>query len=321
VIIALLSLALTGIPLVTTLGYTAAIVVAIAVAVATTLLPALLSLLGVHVNALRLPMMKVHHDERPGAWQRWARFVSDHPWPALAVGVVVLLVLAAPLRYLHLGQTDVGALPKDTQARQAYDAMSKGFGSGSSGPMLVSVKLSKPATNDQKQLDSVKKQQSDQQAKQQKQAQSQVTKTAQQLESQGVPPQQAQAQAQQQVSAQQKTQQSKQSGKEAKTKQQEKFLASKASDPRLQQLRTDMQKAPGAKSVTQPLVNKDGSAAVYTLRSANPPSSRKTEDLVNTVRNTVIPKDTKARGCPLTSAAPRPATSTWPSRSAQSCRS
>jgi putative drug exporter of the RND superfamily len=296
VIIALLSLALTGIPLVTTLGYTAAIVVAIAVAVATTLLPALLSLLGVHVNALRLPMMKAHHDERPGAWLRWARFVSDHPWPALAVGVVVLLALAAPLRYLHLGQTDVGALPKDTQARQAYDAMSKGFGSGSSGPMLVSVKLSKPATNDQKQLDSVKKQQSDQQAKQQKQAQSQVTKTAQQLESQGVPPQQAQAQAQQQVSAQQKTQQSKQSGKEAKTKQQEKFLASKASDPRLQQLRTDMQKAPGAKSVTQPLVNKDGSAAVYTLRSANPPSSRKTEDLVNTVRNTVIPKDTKGQG-------------------------
>ena len=46
VIIALLSLAVAGIPLVTTLGYTSAIVVLIAVTAATTLLPAILGLLG-----------------------------------------------------------------------------------------------------------------------------------------------------------------------------------------------------------------------------------------------------------------------------------
>ena len=88
VIIALLSLAVAGIPLVTTLGYTSAIVVLIAVTAATTLLPAILGLLGPRVNALPLPGMRAHHDERPHGWQRWARFVADHPWPAVLAGVV-----------------------------------------------------------------------------------------------------------------------------------------------------------------------------------------------------------------------------------------
>src|SRR5215213_6744878 len=72
VIIALLSLALAGIPLVTTLGYTAAVVVLIAVMGAITLMPAILGLLGPRVNALPLPGMRAHHDERPHGWQRWA---------------------------------------------------------------------------------------------------------------------------------------------------------------------------------------------------------------------------------------------------------
>ena len=112
VIIALLSLALAGIPLVTTLGYTAAIVVLIAV------------LGGDHADAGPARPARpadqraaaaghagTHHDERPHGWQRWARLVADRPWPALVAGVVVLAVLARPLRKLHLGQTDVGALP------------------------------------------------------------------------------------------------------------------------------------------------------------------------------------------------------------------
>ena len=92
------------------------------------------------------------------------------------------------------------------------------------------------------------------------------------------------------MSAQQKPNQ------EAQAKQQEKFLESTASDPRLQTLRKDMQKTKGVKSVTEPLVNKSGSAAVFTLVSTSPPSSRATEDLVDHLRDDVIPKDTKGNG-------------------------
>jgi uncharacterized membrane protein YdfJ with MMPL/SSD domain len=159
VIIALLSLAAAGIPLVTTLGYTAAIVVIVAAAAATTLLPAMLGLIGLSINRLRLPGMRLHHDQRPHGWARWAAYVGSHPWPALIVGLVVLLVLAAPVRSLHLGQTDNGALPKDTQSCQSYDMMSEGFGPGSNGPMLVAVSLDKPAHNDQADFDKLRDQQ------------------------------------------------------------------------------------------------------------------------------------------------------------------
>ena len=155
-IIALLSLAAAGIPLVTTLGYTAAIVVVVVASAATTLLPAILGLIGLWINRLRLPGLRVHQDQRPHGWARWAAFVGSHPWAALIVGIVVLLVFAAPVRSLHLGQSDNGTLPKDTQSRQSYDMMAEGFGPGSNGPMRIAVSLSKPALNDQADLDKLR---------------------------------------------------------------------------------------------------------------------------------------------------------------------
>jgi RND superfamily putative drug exporter len=179
-----------------------------------------LGLLGPKVNALKLPGLRHQADAKPHGWRRWAMFVANHPFPAIAVALVILVVLAVPIRNLHLGQTDNSALPKDTQTRQSYDAISKGFGPGTNGPMLVAVSLSKPAQNGQKQP---------------------------------------------------------------------------ASDPRLQGLKSDMEKTPGVKSVTQPLVNSSGSAAVYTVISDYAPSSIKTEDVVKDLRDNTIPKATKGQ--------------------------
>jgi len=286
VIIALLSLIVAGIPLVTTLGYTAAIVVLIAVVAATTLLPTVLSLLGTRINAVKIPGLKHQHDRKPHGWRRWALFIARHPWPSMGVAIAILVVLAIPIRNLHLGQTDNGALPKDTQTRKSYDAICKGFGCGQNGPMLVAVSLSKPAQNDQKQLDDVEQQQKDDQKKQQ----DDITKETQQLVAEGVPQDQAQKQAT--ADAQKKAPSQAQ---QDQTKQQEDFLKTTASDPRLQDLRTDMEKTSGVKSVTQPLVNDSGSAAVYTVISDYAPSSRKTEDVVNDLRDNTIPKATKGQ--------------------------
>jgi RND superfamily putative drug exporter len=145
VIIALLCLFAAGIPLVATLGYTAAIVVFIAMLAAITLLPAILTLLGTSINRLRLPGLSAHQDERPHGWARWARFVADNPWPMLLSGLAVLIVLAIPVLKLTLGQPDNSQLPTDTQTRQSYDQMAKGFGVGSNGPALIAVSLQRPA--------------------------------------------------------------------------------------------------------------------------------------------------------------------------------
>jgi RND superfamily putative drug exporter len=288
VTIALVSLMAAGIPLVTTLGYTSAIAVVVAVIGAITLLPAILSLLGVRINSLKLPGHQAKHDDRPHGWARWARFVVDHPTPSLLAGLALLLVLAIPVFSLTLGQEDNGSLPKDTQSRKSYDLLSEGFGAGTNGPILVAVDLKQPAQNNQKQLNQVKQQQAAQQA----QEQASVQQLTQQLIAQGVPPDQAQQEATQQ--AQQEATQ-KNAPSQAQVKQQEEFLSSPASDPRLVNLRKDMQKTNGVQSVSLPLVNKQGTSAVYTVIATTAPSAEATTNLINRLRDDVIPKATKGQ--------------------------
>jgi RND superfamily putative drug exporter len=284
VIVALVSLAVVRIPLVSTLGFSAAIMVAVAVAAAVTLLPALLGAVGHHIDSVRMPWAhKLRGDVKPHGWMSWGKFVAHRPVPSAIVAIVLLGILAAPILDLYLGQQDDGSLPKDMTARQSFDALSTGFGAGANGPFLISVDLSKkPAKADQNQIDQI-----NQQEKQQKQkAQNQADQQEQQLEAQGMPPDQAQAQVQPQLNKQldQITQQADDQKQKAENP---------ATDPRLQDLRDDLKKAKGVHSVTQPDVNGKGTAAVMSLQPTTAPADQKTSALVGTLRDDVIPKADK----------------------------
>ena len=146
VVIALVTLLIAGIPLVTSLGYASALAVITAVLAALTLLPAVLSLIGPHIDSGRLPSFMRPKPKQPGHgfWAGWSRFVTGHPWMAMGAATILLVPLIIPLRALDLGQEDIAATPKDTQERQAYDLLAKGFGPGFNGPLLIAVAL-KPA--------------------------------------------------------------------------------------------------------------------------------------------------------------------------------
>jgi putative drug exporter of the RND superfamily len=145
VVIALCSLAFAGIPLVSTLGFTAAIAVVIAVAAAATLLPAMLGALGPRIDSLRVQFGDAHPDDRkPHGWMRWARGVAARPWRSAIAALAILVVLALPIFQLELGQNDISALPRSTTARQAYDSLTKGFGPGVNGPLLIASKFQNP---------------------------------------------------------------------------------------------------------------------------------------------------------------------------------
>jgi RND superfamily putative drug exporter len=275
VVIALLSLFFAGIPLVTTLGYTAAIAVVVSVLAATTLLPALLGALGPRIDSLRVTLGRTHPDDhQPHGWARWARGVSRRPWRSLVAGILVLAVLSTPVFGLRLGQNDVSALPEETTARQAYDAMSQGFGGGANGPLLVAAELGSPAKPDQKNLKKVDDQQ--------KQLDSQKQQQTAALEAQGVPSQQAE----QQVNAATADQQ-------RKLDKQRKRAENPATDPRLAKLHDDIAKTDGVKSVSPPALDKKGTAAVFTAVPTTDPSATETEDLVNHLRDSVVPAATK----------------------------
>ncbi len=84
VVIALCSLAFAGIPLVSTLGFTAAIAVVVAVCAAATLLPAMLGALGPRINSLRIKLGK-DASRRQGA-PRLAALGGAGRGAALALG-------------------------------------------------------------------------------------------------------------------------------------------------------------------------------------------------------------------------------------------
>ncbi|TMM05781.1 MAG: MMPL family transporter [Actinobacteria bacterium] len=147
VTIALVSLAVAGIPLVTTMGLMAAVSVVIAVLAALTLLPAELAILGPRIESLRVHKPATDEQIRKGLWAKWAREIARRPIVAGIAALAILIPLMIPLLSLQLGQQDTAALSKSTTARQAYDLISQNFGAGVNGPLLVAVKLGSPAQN------------------------------------------------------------------------------------------------------------------------------------------------------------------------------
>jgi uncharacterized membrane protein YdfJ with MMPL/SSD domain len=192
VVIALLTLLVAGIPLVTALGYSSAVAVVTAVLAAITLLPAVLALVGRHIESGRLPAFLRPRSKGPeaGFMGGYSRAVTRHPWWAIAAVLALLILLIVPFFSLNLGQEDVGATPKSTTERQAYDLMSEGFGPGYNGPLLVAVKLGTPPkpsseyTKQQQQAQSLQKQ-LEQEQKQGKSQQEQLTAQANALNAQG----------------------------------------------------------------------------------------------------------------------------------------
>ncbi|SDT30423.1 putative drug exporter of the RND superfamily [Microterricola viridarii] len=164
VIIALLGLAVAGIPFLSIMGVAAALAVAIAVLISVTLTPALLGFARWRVVAKRYrPAVaapeapgeatadapadvpaEVPTDvpadaaERPGRFfPAWARAVTR--WPLVTVvAVVVLLGLAAvPALSLRLALPDAGSLDEGTPGRVTYDLVAEHFGPGFNGPLIV----------------------------------------------------------------------------------------------------------------------------------------------------------------------------------------
>ena len=145
VMIALCSLAFAGIPLVSTLGFTAAVAVVVAVCAAATLLPAMLGALGPRIDSLRVHFGKTHPDDKkPHGWLRWADAVADRPWRSALASLLVLGILALPIFQLELGQNDISALPEDSTSREAFEGLKTGFGPGVYGPLLISSEFSSP---------------------------------------------------------------------------------------------------------------------------------------------------------------------------------
>lgn len=144
VVIALSALSVIQIPLLTTMGLAAAGTVAVAAVAAITLLPAFAGLLGRRVLTKKMRMTRHttsgHHEvhvDHSSIWYKLGSFISSKPKTVILISSIALLGLAYPIKDLQLGLPTDEYAAADTTQRKAYDILSRGFGAGFNGPLLV----------------------------------------------------------------------------------------------------------------------------------------------------------------------------------------
>lgn len=145
VCIALLGMLILRLNFLNGVAVAASLTVVLTVAASVTLLPALLSFIGMRALSRRERRRLAEHGPQPelptGFAARWSAFVERHPKLLGALAAAVMLVLALPTLGLHLGTSDQGNSPAGSTTRRAYDLIGKGFGPGANGPLTLVAKL------------------------------------------------------------------------------------------------------------------------------------------------------------------------------------
>jgi RND superfamily putative drug exporter len=143
VAISVSGLAFIGLDFVTKLGVGSALGVLTTVLIASSLLPAVLALLGHRIDRLKVPFLPPIDDSESAREKtliaRWGRFVTANARFVFPVALVLILGLAGTSALVRLGAADQGTQPKQQTSRRAYDLLAEGFGLGFNGPIPIVV--------------------------------------------------------------------------------------------------------------------------------------------------------------------------------------
>jgi len=141
VCIALLGMLMLRLNFLNGVAVAASLTVVLTVAASVTLLPALLSFIGMRALSGRERRRLAEHGPEPelptGFAARWSAFVERHPRILGVIALAVITALALPTTSLHLGTSDQGNDPENTTTRQAYDLLADSFGPGVNGPLTL----------------------------------------------------------------------------------------------------------------------------------------------------------------------------------------
>jgi RND superfamily putative drug exporter len=119
---------------------------------ALTLLPAVLSLLGDRVNALRIPVIGRGSERGTGTegrfWGAIVRTVMRRPVVSLVLAAGLLVVLALPVLEYRTGEAGIRTLPDRFASKQGFNALEEEFGVGTTDNVIVVVdgEVTAPAT-------------------------------------------------------------------------------------------------------------------------------------------------------------------------------
>ncbi len=130
-------------PLVDTrsVGLGGLVVVAVAVLLSTTLLPALLAILGRSIDWPRWIARRLAWYHAPRIWETWARTLSRHPRRALALGSLTIALLTAPVFWIRIGLPAHHWWPLSTEAGRGVEALTNMGAGGVVLPIRIVVQV------------------------------------------------------------------------------------------------------------------------------------------------------------------------------------
>ena len=134
VCVAILGLCALGVSFLYGVAVGTSIAVALTMVASLTLMPAVLSLLGVRVLPRRV-RKRVRAGEfvpadRATRWSRWAAVVSRRKFALGSLAGALIVVLAIPFFSLRLGHADASTEPTSSTLRRGYDLVAEHFGKG-----------------------------------------------------------------------------------------------------------------------------------------------------------------------------------------------
>ncbi len=144
VVLALTGLVLFPLSIFISMGIGSILVVVVAVLASLTLLPALISLLGDKVNALRIPFIQRKEttgtaNATAGFWNKMTRLVMRVPVFSIIVVVVILASAAVPYFSRNAGMNGISGLPDYLRSKQGYLVLQQEFHIGMDVPAVIVI--------------------------------------------------------------------------------------------------------------------------------------------------------------------------------------
>ena len=117
------------------------IVVAAAVLLSTTLLPALLAVLGRNIDRPRWLSRRLAWYHSPLLWEKWARSLGRHPKRALTFGGLIIAILTLPTFWMRIGLPARGWWPAATESGQGVVTLERMGAAGVIQPIRLVIKV------------------------------------------------------------------------------------------------------------------------------------------------------------------------------------
>jgi putative drug exporter of the RND superfamily len=143
VLLALTSLVVFPLMIFQSMGIGSILVVATTLLATLTLLPAVLSLFGDRVNALRIPFLRSSSGEngndQRGFWATTTRLVTRQPVVSIVLVIVVMGCAIIPFFSKQSGMSGISGLPDSLRAKQGFNYMVNEFHLGMDSPAIVVI--------------------------------------------------------------------------------------------------------------------------------------------------------------------------------------